>query len=347
LHFGLHVFALTFPVAVHAITDPERRRRVTGTLQILADRISGDQQATQIAGRQQISCDLVVEDLEARAIAYEQNVAANVGENDGAHVADQFLEPEIAIDSAALHVDEVGTAALDTAFDVNVARDQRSAGKQYDIAFHFGACELARGGDLDVAVDYHGADVEETVRPLRACVAGVQGEGGECTRADDVKLGSIVGTHRSSLLAPVVSELAAQWRKLASSSVLQRTVALELLGAMAHRRRRKRARPWRSTPRPARGGCIMLESVRNLKTTEIELRQHLLVLESEWLVGRLLAKQGVATAEWVGNRRLLIEYDADLCSGAELIAFLQSCGVTAAVVRVGFAPSLFGSALRG
>jgi hypothetical protein len=91
----------------------------------------------------------------------------------------------------------------------------------------------------------------------------------------------------------------------------------------------------------------MLESVRNLKTSEVELRQPLPVLECEWLVGRLLAKQGVATAEWAGNRRLSIEYDADLCSRAELIAFLQSCGVSATAVRVGFAPSFFGSALRG
>ena len=91
----------------------------------------------------------------------------------------------------------------------------------------------------------------------------------------------------------------------------------------------------------------MLESVGNLKTSEIELRQQLPVLECEWLIGRLLAKQGVATAEWASDRRLLIEYDADLCSRAELIAFLQSCGVTGNAVRVGFAPSLFGSALRG
>ena len=91
----------------------------------------------------------------------------------------------------------------------------------------------------------------------------------------------------------------------------------------------------------------MPESLRNPKTCVIELPQQLPVLECEWLVGRLLAKQGVATAEWVGNYRLSIEYNSDLCDRAELIAFLQSCGVTVAAVRVGFAPSLFGSALRG
>ena len=90
----------------------------------------------------------------------------------------------------------------------------------------------------------------------------------------------------------------------------------------------------------------MSESLRNAKTYVIELPQQLPVLECEWLVGRLLAKQGVATAKGVSNYRLLIEYDSALCNRAELIAFLQSCGVTVAAVRVGFAPSLFGGALR-
>lgn len=80
----------------------------------------------------------------------------------------------------------------------------------------------------------------------------------------------------------------------------------------------------------------MLKSLRNLKTSEIELRQPLPVLEWEWLVGRLLAKQGIEAAEWVRDtRRLLVEYDADLCGRADLIAFLQSCGVPPVAVRVG------------
>ena len=81
----------------------------------------------------------------------------------------------------------------------------------------------------------------------------------------------------------------------------------------------------------------MLASLQNLKTSEIELRQPLRVLECEWLVGRLLAKQGVATANWVGDtRRLLVEYDADICGGGELVALLQSCGVPVAAVHAGF-----------
>lgn len=80
----------------------------------------------------------------------------------------------------------------------------------------------------------------------------------------------------------------------------------------------------------------MIENLRNLETSEIELRQPLPVLEGEWLVGRLLAKRGVAAAEWVANtRRLSVQYDADLCGRAELVAFLQSCGVSAAAVPAG------------
>ena len=79
-----------------------------------------------------------------------------------------------------------------------------------------------------------------------------------------------------------------------------------------------------------------MPSLRKMMTSEIELRQPLPVLECEWLVGRLLAKQGIETAEWVGDtRRLLVEYDADLCGRADLIAFFQSCGLPAVAVRVG------------
>jgi len=81
----------------------------------------------------------------------------------------------------------------------------------------------------------------------------------------------------------------------------------------------------------------MLQSLRNLKTSEIELRQPLPVLECEWLVGRLLARQGVATAKWAGNtRHLLVEHDADSFGSAELIAFLQSCGVPVTGVRAAY-----------
>jgi len=86
-------------------------------------------------------------------------------------------------------------------------------------------------------------------------------------------------------------------------------------------------------PRAA-GGYVMLESLRNLTTSEIEVREPLPARECEWLIGRLLAKQGIAAARWVGNhRRLLVEYDADVYGKAELIAILRFCCVSAAAVR--------------
>lgn len=82
----------------------------------------------------------------------------------------------------------------------------------------------------------------------------------------------------------------------------------------------------------------MLESLRNLRTSEIELRQRLPAPEGEWLVGCLLAKQGVANATWRGNARgLWIEHDADLFGRAELLDFLHYCGVSVAAVRAGMA----------
>ena len=76
----------------------------------------------------------------------------------------------------------------------------------------------------------------------------------------------------------------------------------------------------------------MIEDLRNPTTSEIVLRQELPELECEWLIGQLLAKRGVATARWVTDtRRWLVQHDADLCGRAELIAFLQSCGVSVVV----------------
>jgi hypothetical protein len=78
----------------------------------------------------------------------------------------------------------------------------------------------------------------------------------------------------------------------------------------------------------------MLESVGNLKTSEIELRQQLPPLESDWLSNCLRAKYGVADVQWAGDtRRLLVEYDADIFGSAELVDFLRMCGVPVAAVR--------------
>jgi hypothetical protein len=80
----------------------------------------------------------------------------------------------------------------------------------------------------------------------------------------------------------------------------------------------------------------MLDSVRNLRTSEIELRQPLPALECEWLVGRLLAKRGVADAVCGRRpRRLLVEYDADELRSHDLVDYLSACGIRVAAVRAG------------
>jgi len=70
----------------------------------------------------------------------------------------------------------------------------------------------------------------------------------------------------------------------------------------------------------------MLDSVRNLRTSEIELRQGLPELECNWLVGQLRAKRGIADAE-CGLRRLVVEYDADILDSTDLVEFLDACNV--------------------
>ena len=78
----------------------------------------------------------------------------------------------------------------------------------------------------------------------------------------------------------------------------------------------------------------MLDSVRNLKTSEIELRHKLPALECDWLVGRLLAKRGVADADCRSNsQRLVIEYDADELGSAALVDYPRACGISVAAVH--------------
>ena len=70
----------------------------------------------------------------------------------------------------------------------------------------------------------------------------------------------------------------------------------------------------------------MLDSVRNLRTSEIQLRQGLPEPECNWLVGQLRAKRGIADAE-CRVRQLVVEYDADIVDRADLVEFLDVCGV--------------------
>jgi hypothetical protein len=77
------------------------------------------------------------------------------------------------------------------------------------------------------------------------------------------------------------------------------------------------------------------DSLRDLRTAEIELREPLGGLERDWVLGQLRAQSGIEDAAWVeeDERSLLIEYDADLMSGAELVNFLYVCGLSTRCAR--------------
>ena len=67
--------------------------------------------------------------------------------------------------------------------------------------------------------------------------------------------------------------------------------------------------------------------LRNFATSEIELRERLNALESEWVIGRLTAKSGVRRADY-GNGTVVVEYDADVVKTADIVSFLNVCGLT-------------------
>jgi hypothetical protein len=75
------------------------------------------------------------------------------------------------------------------------------------------------------------------------------------------------------------------------------------------------------------------ERLRDLKTAEIELRADPGRLERNWIIGRLMSQSGVSDAIWgeAHMPSLVIEYDADIVSSAELVNFLYVCGLSAPV----------------
>ena len=78
----------------------------------------------------------------------------------------------------------------------------------------------------------------------------------------------------------------------------------------------------------------MRGDIRNLKTSDIELKQSLPRLECEWLVGQLRSRSGIAAARCEGDAcRLTIEYDADELVTGDVLDFLTQCGVRAASVH--------------
>lgn len=75
----------------------------------------------------------------------------------------------------------------------------------------------------------------------------------------------------------------------------------------------------------------MLDSIRNLRTSELEIHNHLNRLEREWLIGRLVSMGSVRDALYRDNdpHRLIVEYDADLVNSSDLLDFLYTCGLQA------------------
>ncbi len=77
----------------------------------------------------------------------------------------------------------------------------------------------------------------------------------------------------------------------------------------------------------------MLEHLRNVKTFAIELGESLPELELAWLVDRLRATRFVTSAA-CNTRGLLVEYDADVWHGVDLVDFVEDCGIHVRAVHV-------------
>jgi hypothetical protein len=86
------------------------------------------------------------------------------------------------------------------------------------------------------------------------------------------------------------------------------------------------------------GRFDMLDSIRNLRTSEIELRQRLPRLECDWLVGALRARRGIAGAKCAPDAlHLTVDYDADRLASDDVVDFLNECGVLVSRVHGGYA----------
>lgn len=78
----------------------------------------------------------------------------------------------------------------------------------------------------------------------------------------------------------------------------------------------------------------MWHEAQNLRTVDFEVREQLNGLERSWVIGRLVAQNGVNGALWRGDEpRVSIEYDADIVSGADLFDLLELCGLHARPAR--------------
>ena len=78
----------------------------------------------------------------------------------------------------------------------------------------------------------------------------------------------------------------------------------------------------------------MLGDIRNLKISDIELKQYLPKCETEWLMGQLRSRPGIAGARCAADaRHLLVEYDADELVSGDVVDFLGQCGLRVGAVH--------------
>jgi hypothetical protein len=76
----------------------------------------------------------------------------------------------------------------------------------------------------------------------------------------------------------------------------------------------------------------MLDSMRNLKTSQMLLRQRLPLVEREWLLSRLCSRRDVTRAQYEHESgRLTVEYDADEIMTSDLTDVLNECGIQVAL----------------
>ena len=74
----------------------------------------------------------------------------------------------------------------------------------------------------------------------------------------------------------------------------------------------------------------MWDSIRNVKTSQLRLRDELGRSEQAWLVKHLRTKRGVRDAQYFEDgMRLVVAYDADCLNRLDLLTIVQACGIRA------------------
>ena len=74
----------------------------------------------------------------------------------------------------------------------------------------------------------------------------------------------------------------------------------------------------------------MLDSLRNVKTSQLRLSDEISRSEQAWLVKHLRTKRGVRDAQYFDDgMRLVVAYDADCLNRSDLLTIVRACGIRA------------------